>query len=442
MQNCQNLLETDTRSEPYRVASSTTQHLQGKRVAMVVYSYYKFDPRPRRAAEALVGAGMNVELICLRKNRKEQKQEMLNGVHIRRIPLAHRRDSRLGYVFRYLAFLLMSSASIAARSLIRRYDLVYVHNMPDFLVLCGVIPKIFGAKVILDMHDPMPELIMTIFGIPQEAKGVRFLKLIEKWSIRCADCVITVNRACAELFASRSCPSQKMNVIMNSPDEVIFQSDLQYTPANVPRTTKPFVIMYHGSLVERNGLGLAVEAVAKLRASIPGAELRIYGSHNPFLSRVMNFVRDCGLESSVRYMGPKSLEEIVQAIKECDVGIVPNLRSIFTELNTPTRIFEYLSIGKPVIAPRATGICDYFDDHSLIFFELGDAEDLALKIEYVFQHPNEVAEIVRRGQKVHQAHTWREERIRFTGLVSDLLHNCPTLFSANHQAAARRFRHD
>ena len=141
-------------------------------------------------------------------------------------------------------------------------------------------------------------------------------------------------------------------------------------------------------------------------------------------------------------MGPKSLEEIVQAIKECDVGIVPNLRSIFTELNTPTRIFEYLSIGKPVIAPRATGICDYFDDHSLIFFELGDAEDLALKIEYVFQHPNEVAEIVRRGQKVHQAHTWREERIRFTGLVSDLLHNCPTLFSANHQAAARRFRHD
>src|SRR5438105_2901732 len=65
MQNNENLLETDKQPEPYRAALSTTQHLQGKQVAMVVYSYYKFDPRPRRAAEALVGAGMNVELICL-----------------------------------------------------------------------------------------------------------------------------------------------------------------------------------------------------------------------------------------------------------------------------------------------------------------------------------------------------------------------------------------
>jgi glycosyltransferase involved in cell wall biosynthesis len=398
---------------------------------MVIYSYYKSDPRPRRAAEALVSAGMNVDLFCLRQNRQEPKREILNGVHIRRIPLAHRRDSCLGYVLRYLTFLLLSSASIAARTLIRRYDLVYVHNMPDFLVLCGVIPQIVGAKVILDMHDPMPELIMTIFGLPQTAKSVRFLKLIEKWSLRCADSVITVNRACAALFASRSCPAQKLHVIMNSPDEGIFQPDFQCTPAKLPQASKPFVIMYHGSLVERNGLELAVEAVAKLRIFLPDVELRIYGAQNPFLSRVMHVVGDWGLESAVRYMGPKSLEEIVQAIKDCDVGIVPNVRSIFTELNTPTRIFEYLSMGKPVIAPRARGICDYFDDHSLIFFELGNAEDLALKIDYVFHHPQEVADIVRRGQKVHRAHSWREERIRLMELVSALLHDCPTLSSAN-----------
>src|SRR5262249_17739105 len=106
---------------------------------------------------------------------------------------------------------------------------------------------------------------------------------------------------------------------------------------------------------------------------------------------------------------------------ECDVGIIPNQRSIFTELNTPTRIFEYLAIGKPVIAPRAPGICDYFDDESLIFFDLGNAADLARKIEYVFFHPAEIAQIVGRGQEVHQAHTWRQERLTLTTLVSDLL---------------------
>src|SRR5262249_31321715 len=122
-------------------------------------------------------------------------------------------------------------------------------------------------------------------------------------------------------------------------------------------------------------------------------------------------------EGSVRYLGPKSIEEIVEAIDQCDVGIVPNLRSIFTELNTPTRIFEYLALGKPVIAPNSPGICDYFQSQSLIFFDLGSAESLAGKIEYAFDHPDEVTEITRRGQDVQRAHTWHEERLTLTGLV-------------------------
>ncbi len=56
------------------------------------------------------------------------------------------------------------------------------------------------------------------------------------------------------------------------------------------------------------------------------------------------------------------------------MGLIPNHRSAFAEINTPTRIFEYLALGKPVIAPRAAGISDYFDEGSMIFFELGNAE--------------------------------------------------------------------
>ena len=130
--------------------------------------------------------------------------------------------------------------------------------------------------------------------------------------------------------------------------------------------------MYHGSLVERNGLALAVDAIS-LRQSIPSAELHIYGARNPFLERVMETVKESGLEQAVHYKGQKPLEEIVEAIETCDVGVIPNKRSIFTELNTPTRIFEYLALGKSVIAPRASGITDYFGEDSLIFFELGDA---------------------------------------------------------------------
>ena len=394
--------------------------LRGKHAAMVLFSFYPEDPRPRRAAEALISAGMSVDLVCLRESREEAKREVFNGVDIRRVPVNKRRGSVLGYLYQYSAFLLMSSWIIAVRSLSRRYDLVYVNNMPDFLVLSGLFPKLFGAKVLLDIHDPMPELMMTIFELPEDARSVDLLKLQEKWSIRLADSVVTVNKACARIFAARSCASQKITVVMNSPDENIFQfRDVHLS--NTPRGNKPFVIMYHGSLVERNGLELAIKAFARVRSTIPNAELRIYGSRNPFLDRMMKMVKKQGMEGSVHYLGPKPLEKIVEAIEESDVGVIPNLRNIFTELNTPTRIFEYLALGKPVITPNAPGITDYFDEESLVFFELGDDADLARKIEFVFNRPERAVEITKRGQEVHQAHMWREERMKLIGLMTRLL---------------------
>jgi glycosyltransferase involved in cell wall biosynthesis len=168
--------------------------------------------------------------------------------------------------------------------------------------------------------------------------------------------------------------------------------------------------MYHGSLVERNGLDLAVEAIARLRARGAPVELRIYGQENAFLTRMMDSVKARGLAEVVYYLGPRRLEEIATAIEVCDVGVIPNQQSIFAELNTPTRIFEYLAVGKPVIAPRSAGIRDYFGEEELVFFELGEAGDLARKIAWVRAEPDRVAEIVRQGQKVYWQHAWRQER--------------------------------
>src|SRR5206468_9728746 len=168
------------------------------------------------------------------------------------------------------------------------------------------------------------------------------LKIRAESSMRPADSGGRVKLASAKLFASRRCTAQKITVVMNSPDEKIFRIQSPDMHPIAQGGVKPFVIMYHGSLVERNGLDIAIEAFARLRPLIPAAELRIYGPRTSFLKRVMDAVRMQGLGDTVRYLGQKSHEEIVQAIGACDVGIIPNHRNIFTELNTPSRIFEYL----------------------------------------------------------------------------------------------------
>jgi glycosyltransferase involved in cell wall biosynthesis len=387
---------------------------------MLSLSPYPGDPRPRRAAEALVREGMSVDFIGL-YDGEDSRREVLNGVNILRLPIEHRRGGTLTYAYEYSSFILLTAAILAWRSLHRRYDLIYVNNMPDILVASALFPKALGAKVILDLHDPMPELMTTIFGLEPERSSVRFIKALEKWSLSRADLVLTVNLACKRIFARRSCLPDKIGVIMNTPDGDIFRFRAARSyPARTACKNGRFVIMYHGSIVERNGLDLVVDALDKVKASVPGAELRVYGPRTPFFDRVLNTVREKRLEDSLRYLGNKRVEDLVPEIEQCDVGVVPNHRNAFTDINTPTRLFEYLALGKPVVAPSTPGITDYFAEDSLFFFESGNAEDLARQIGYVFANPSTATDIAERGQQVYLSHTWEQEEQTLVNLVREL----------------------
>jgi glycosyltransferase involved in cell wall biosynthesis len=396
--------------------------LRGKRAAVLLFSYYPADPRPRRAAEALAMEGVTIEIICLQKDQKEPRREIIKGVSVFRVPLKRRRSGKARYIGQYCAFILRSFVHLALRSVTQRYDFIHVHNMPDVLAFSALVPKALGAKVILDLHDPMPELMQTIFELPEESFSVRLLKRLEKWSIGFADLVLTVNLACKKIYTSRGCPTEKINVVLNSPEDEIFQfQPPRSQTSNGEKPAKPFVILYHGSLVPRNGFDLAVDALETAKKSVPTARLMVCGERSPFFDGVMDSVRQRGLQGSVEYLGVMNRRQVVEAINSCDLGIIPNHRNTFTEINTPTRIFEYLALGKPVIAPRTQGIRDYFGDGELIFFEVGDAEDLARKIEFAFANPVEVGHIVEQGQQVYLAHTWSQEKSNLLNSIGELL---------------------
>ena len=130
--------------------------------------------------------------------------------------------------------------------------------------------------------------------------------------------------------------------------------------------------------------------------------------------------RRLGVAEIVHYHGPKTQTEIATAIDRCHLGVVPNRRSSFTETNFPTRLFEYLAMNRPVIAPTTQGIRDYFGDQQMLFFEPGDVADLAARILWVREHPAETREVVRAGAEIYRHHMWSEEKARFTNLVSTL----------------------
>jgi glycosyltransferase involved in cell wall biosynthesis len=405
-----------------REVVTARRRLQGKRVAVLLFSNYPADPRPRRAAEALAREGATVDVLCLQQNEREPRRENVDGVNVSRLPFQRYRGGKFTYVGQYSAFILASFIYLTKRSLRKRYDFIHVHNMPDALVFATALAKVRGSKVILDLHDPMPELMQTIFKLPANSWSVRVLRTIEKHSIAFSDLVLTVNIACQDLYSARSCSRDKIRVVLNSPDDFVFR----FRPAEVDKSgsraaERTYTILYHGSLVARNGLDLAVEALGTVRKSIPNVNLVVCGERTPFLNAVMEMADARQLKDNIEYLGVQNLNGIVQAINACDLGIIPNQKNIFTEINTPTRIFEYLALGKPVIAPKTRAIQDYFSDQDLIFFELGNANDLARQIEYAYFHPEELAQATQRGQRVYLDHTWTREKAEFLDAVTDLL---------------------
>ncbi len=386
-----------------------------KRVCMVVFSYYPADPRPRREAEALIDAGFEVDMICLR-NHHETAKETVHGVNIYRMPLEKKRGGKLRYLWEYFYFGLLAFWQVSWLFMRKNYRILHVHNMPDVLVFSALLPRLLGRKVVIDLHDPMPEVFIAKYDMAENHVVIKMLRFLEKLSIGFAHQVLTPNIAFEKLFVGRGCPAEKIAVIMNAPDESIFTPQI----ALAAEKKDSFVVMYHGTIVERNGLDTAIYAIDKLKDKIPGLVFRVYGEGD-FVQRFLHIKDTLGLGDAVQYHGFTPLEEIAAALKSIDLGVIPNKRSPFTEINMPTRIFECLRMGKPVIAPNTQGIRDYFSSEDLFFFEPGDADSLAAVILEAYEHPEKRDRILHNGLKICEPHWWVNEKQALVEIESKLL---------------------
>ena len=134
------------------------------KTATVAFTHYASDGRVRRMAEALAERGDDVTAITLREENEPRRYE-LAGVKVRTVNLKqHRGSNQVLYIAQYVIFLLIAALLLTVSHMRRRFDVVHINNMPDFMVFAALPVKVLGAKVILDIHDPMPELFESKFG--------------------------------------------------------------------------------------------------------------------------------------------------------------------------------------------------------------------------------------------------------------------------------------
>ena len=387
-----------------------------KKVCMVAYTGYEADNRVRRYAETLAKRGDLVDVIALSGNAFGEPQKEINGVTVYRVQhREHNERSKWTYAWRLLRFLSRSSGALTKLHKQNRYDVIHVHNMPDFLVFAAWYPKLTGAKLILDIHDVVPELFANKFRTKFKSAFVELLKVVEKLSANFVDHVIVSNHLWYKTIIARSVPAAKCSVVINHVDPEMFSRHTR------TRTDDKFIVLFPGSLQWHQGLDIAIEAFPRFKNNVPNAEFHIYcGAGGDRQDELKRLVKKLGLEDSVKFNNGVSLDQMAQVIANADLGVVPKRADSFGNEAYSTKIMEFMSQGVPVVISRTKIDTLYFEEGIVHFFRSGDSQAMADAMLDVIRNKGLRQSLVARGYDYVEHNGWGRKKKEYLDLIDSL----------------------
>jgi glycosyltransferase involved in cell wall biosynthesis len=400
----------------YRNAVPAEKRNTRRRICMVAHSHYDADNRIRRYAESLAARGDIVDVVSLQSS-PNGPSHVLKGVNVFEIQKRPRNErGKWSYAWQLIRFLLGALRFVSRRHSSVRYDLLHIHNIPDFLVLSAVFAKWSGARLILDIHDLVPELFEGKFDSRPDSGYLALLKKIERLSCSYADHVIISNHLWQQHLVGRSVCPEKCSVFINHVDPSIFHRRTRI------RTDGKFILLFPGSFQAHQGLAVAVKALARIRDLAPDCELHLYGGGGDRHSQgqLTRLAADLGIESRVRFCGSVPLDQIPQVMADADIGIVPKLADSFGNEAYSTKIMEFMSQGVPVVASRTAIDSYYFSDDTVCFFESGNDRAMADALLKVIGDEELRNRLSRNGIEYAARHDWGSRKKEYLSLVDSL----------------------
>lgn len=308
---------------------------------------------------------------------------------------------------------------LVAYCLKHRYDAYHLHD-PD-LVLLGFVLKLAGRRVVYDVHEAYPMVVLDRDWIPRPLRPLLSLlwRRLEEAFVRRADLTIVAHDAVKRQFRRGT-----IVTVQNFP----VAEDAVPNPAVAMRQRPPRV-MYHGDLTEQRGLLTMIDAIAAV-TGFEQPELRLGGSLPPAMSARIDRMRGIERTAYLGWLNPERLAEEMALARAGLVLLHPTRNYLVIR---PNKLFEYMAAGLPVIASdfphwrevvQGTG-CGLLVDPL-------DSAAIARAIEHLFAHPAEAAEMGARGREaVRLRYNWRSQRQKFLSGYASLFDPAPAGSSAS-----------
>lgn len=357
------------------------------KIGMILDAPFPPDPRVENEAVHLIKNNHQVFLFCLDYSHKLPVREQINGIEVYRYqpPKIVYKLSALAYSSRLYHLLL--KRSIVDFILKTRIDSLHIHDMAIARAVIEI-AKQHNIPSVLDLHENRPE-IMKFYPHVQHFPGNLLIKpkVWEKYEskyIREADQVVVVTKEARQYYKDKlHIAEDKVKVVPNTVRKEFYTSG-RIDAGIVNKYKNNFALLYIGETGLRRGLQTAIEAMQSLREEIPSIKLIIVGK-----SRTDDVLRkqifDSGLETCVDLVGWQPFETFQSYIAASKIGISPIHQNVHHHTTYANKVFQYLSLGKPVIVSDCLAQANLVREHQCGLVHLDqDAKDFAEKVKELY----------------------------------------------------------
>jgi glycosyltransferase involved in cell wall biosynthesis len=363
---------------------------RSRRVLVLIENVpFAVDHRARKQVGSLLRDGFEVGVVS--RSHPRNLDDPRPGLEVYQYPSPPERGGKVFFAIEYGYSLAAAIALMLRARFDGRFDVVQAGHPPDIYFAMALPARLLGARFVVDQRDLSPEVYAERFGGSQGAMP-RVLRLLERWSCRAADAVITVNESLRTTIISRDgVAPEHVTVVGNGPE---LSSVAAATPDLALRRGGDHLVCWMGVMGPQDHVDLALDAMAKLTGELGRRDVTFEfigdGESLPALRRQ---AEQLGLGDLVRFTGWLDERTYFRHLATATLALDSNLQ----EEVTPVKGLEYMAHGVPFVA------FDLQETRAMAgpaarYVAPGDSTAMAREIDRLLNAPQERVQMAREGR--------------------------------------------
>jgi glycosyltransferase involved in cell wall biosynthesis len=252
-----------------------------------------------------------------------------------------------GFVGRSLDYASFMVSCILAAPFLPRPDVI-ISTSPQFFTPCAayVVSRFFQRPWVFELRDLWPDSIVAV-GAMKENGLIRFLRKLEYFLYRKSSRIVSVTNSFRGVLSGNGINPDKIIVVPNGADLELYQLGPKPEPlAQQLGLSGKFVAAYVGTIGMAHGLGTLLDAADELRSREDIAFVLVgTGAEEKSMAAQ---ARARGL-TNVYFVGSVSKAQVPEYWRLCDVALVLLRDSDLFRHVIPSKMFEAMSTGRPII---------------------------------------------------------------------------------------------